>query len=84
MSDQDDSFGLEFSLNYIDYELYPPTSLDQRRARYDAPDSFHQIVPVIRIFGRTDAGQNVCSLIHGVYPYMYIEYDGATDANDGE
>lgn len=69
-------YGLEFSLNYLDYELYPPSDLDQKRHVSDPADSFHQNVPIIRIFGRTDAGQHVCSLIHGVFPYMYIEYDG--------
>ena len=69
-------FGLELSLNYIDYELYPPTDLDQHRNVYDPADSDFSTVPIIRIFGRTDAGQNVCTLVHGVFPYMYIEYDG--------
>lgn len=71
--------GLEFTLNHIDYDLCRPTSLDQRRSPLDSLEAFHQLVPVIRIYGRTDAGQNVCALVHGVYPYMFVEYDGPMD-----
>lgn len=79
------NFGIEFSLNYLDYELYPPSDLDQRRHAFDPVDSFHQNVPIVRIFGRTDAGQHVCALIHGVFPYMYIDYDGSLeDEGSGE
>lgn len=80
----EDEFGLEFSLNYIDYDLYAPSDLDQRRNAFDAPDSYHQSVPLIRIFGRTDAGQRVCALVHGVFPYMYIDYDGLLDNHNSK
>lgn len=69
-------FGLEFSLNYIDYDLYSPTDLDQKRNDFDSVDSAYSSLPIIRIFGRTDAGQHVCALIHGVFPYFFIEYEG--------
>ncbi|ORY74589.1 hypothetical protein BCR37DRAFT_384406 [Protomyces lactucae-debilis] len=75
------AFSLQFSLNYIDYELYPPTPLDQQRNAFDSNDAHFQSVPVIRIFGRTDAGQHVCALIHGAYPYMFIEYKGKLDSH---
>ncbi|RZB70336.1 DNA polymerase zeta catalytic subunit [Asbolus verrucosus] len=38
-------------------------------------------VPVIRIFGSADTGKKICLHIHGVFPYLYIPYDGSEDAN---
>ncbi|BFZ58643.1 DNA polymerase zeta [Savitreella phatthalungensis] len=65
---------IEFSLNYIDYELFPPTALDQSFFGASSTDGVFEAVPIIRLFGRTDAGQNVCALVHGIFPYMFVEY----------
>lgn len=81
--DKDEDFGLEFSMNYIDYDLYPPCDLDSKSNPNDGIDSYFQHVPLIRIFGRTDAGQHVCAFVHGVFPYLYIDYEGSLDPASG-
>lgn len=41
-------------------------------------------VPVIRVFGSTETGQKVCAHIHGAFPYLYVEYNGSLDPDEGE
>ncbi|XP_060525444.1 DNA polymerase zeta catalytic subunit isoform X2 [Cylas formicarius] len=38
-------------------------------------------VPVLRCFGSNGNGQKICVHIHGVFPYLYIPYDGTGDAD---
>lgn len=34
------------------------------------------LIPIIRIFGAAGDGQTVCAHIRGVFPYLYVPYDG--------
>ncbi|OCK80764.1 DNA polymeras-like protein zeta catalytic subunit [Lepidopterella palustris CBS 459.81] len=70
-----------FRLNCIDHYQATPTDLDPQLCsgsglsqRQNAPP-----VPIIRIFGTTETGQNVCAHIHGALPYLYVQYDGGLD-----
>ena len=60
-------------LNCVDHYQSTPTEFDPQiyRQNYkrDTPK-----VPVIRVFGATQTGQKVCMHVHGVLPYIYIEY----------
>ncbi|KAL3883653.1 hypothetical protein ACJMK2_029895 [Sinanodonta woodiana] len=33
-------------------------------------------VPLVRVFGATPGGQKTCMHVHGVFPYLYVPYDG--------
>ncbi|XP_074033299.1 DNA polymerase zeta catalytic subunit isoform X3 [Leptinotarsa decemlineata] len=38
-------------------------------------------VPILRLFGSIPTGEKICVHIHGVFPYIYIPYDGIQEAN---
>ena len=40
-------------------------------------------MPVIRVFGSTETGQKVCAHVHGALPYLYVEYTGSLNPDDG-
>jgi DNA polymerase zeta len=68
-----------FRLNCIDHYQATPTRLDPQFASgADAP-----AVPIIRVFGATERGQKVCAHIHGAFPYLYLEYKGGLEADEG-
>nr|XP_022909992.1 DNA polymerase zeta catalytic subunit [Onthophagus taurus] len=59
----------------VDFYMHPPISnLDPLYSEFRG-SAIHQ-VPILRIFGSTDAGVKTCLHIHGVFPYIYIPYDG--------
>ena len=62
-------------MNYYDSYVSKPTILDRRRGE-SLPLSEFKVVPVIRIFGNLPTGHQVLCHVHGVFPYIYIRYDG--------
>ena len=68
-------------LNCVDHYQSAPTRFDpQLRCNVRASQLREEPkVPIIRVFGSTETGQKVCAHVHGAFPYLYIEYDGAID-----
>jgi len=69
-------------LNNIDWYRSLPTDLDPTLPIVSAAEGIPP-VPILRIFGATESGQRVCAHIHGVFPYLYVEYPGAYFKDDG-
>lgn len=71
-------------LNCVDHYLAapsdhdPPLHQDAARAGKVLPK-----VPVIRVFGATPSGQKACIHVHGMFPYLYIEYKGGKSVDEG-
>lgn len=68
-------------LNCIDHYQATPTEFDPQLPNVIGESQ--QKVPVIRIFGTTETGQKVCAHVHGAFPYLYMEYDGALSHDEG-
>ncbi|KAJ5296921.1 uncharacterized protein N7443_007814 [Penicillium atrosanguineum] len=66
-------------LNCIDHYQATASELDPALPFRDGASEkdFRPKVPVIRVFGATETGQRVCVHVHGVFPYLYIEYNGS-------
>jgi DNA polymerase zeta len=68
-------------LNNIDWYRSPPTELDPALPVVSAAERTPP-VPIFRIFGATEAGERVCAHVHGIFPYLYVEYPGAYIENE--
>jgi DNA polymerase zeta len=70
------------AIRIVNIDFYMSAPLQDLDVMYsDFRGSSIPQVPVIRIFGSSDAGKKICLHVHGVFPYLYIPYDGSEEAN---
>ncbi|XP_059212566.1 DNA polymerase zeta catalytic subunit [Centropristis striata] len=66
-----------FAVRIVTADFYLASPVRELDVCYSAfRDSRVSKVPVVRIFGATPAGQKTCLHLHGVFPYIYVPYDG--------
>nr|DBA26585.1 TPA: hypothetical protein GDO54_010826 [Pyxicephalus adspersus] len=71
-----------FSLRLVTADYYlaaPLPGLDVTKSHFRDRDV--RRVPVVRVFGATPAGQKTCLHLHGIFPYLYVPYDGYGQQN---
>ena len=77
-----------FKLDVIDWYLTEPTDLDPPLAKIATciadRDRYPISVPVLRIWGKRENGEQVLAHVHGVLPYLYIDYPGPYHAPESE
>ena len=73
-------------LNCIDHYQGTPTEFDPRifNSHDSHQKSYAPKVPIIRAFGSTPKGQKVCAHVHGAFPYLYVEYTGDLEPDEGD
>ncbi|XP_071479193.1 DNA polymerase zeta catalytic subunit-like [Diadema antillarum] len=71
-----------FSVRVVTVNHYQSTPIDDLDVKVsDFRGADVNQVPVIRVFGSTPLGQKTCLHVHGVFPYIYIPYDGTQPAD---
>lgn len=72
---------LNIQLNNYDFYMSKPTPLDRAHG-ISLPMNQYIRVPVIRIYGSLPSGHQVLCHIHGVLPYIFVQYNGeVSDSN---
>ena len=70
-------------LNCVDHYQGAVTDFDPPVARkYSKDGKDNPKVPIIRVFGSTPTGQKVCVHVHGMFPYLYVQYMGGLHQED--
>ncbi|GIM05746.1 hypothetical protein Vretimale_10221, partial [Volvox reticuliferus] len=79
------AFDVPFTIRIvsIDYYMAPPIPhIDYCFSSLDGTTV--DLVPVIRIFGTTPAGQKACLHVHRAFPYFYVPYDDSLPSTPKE
>lgn len=72
-------------LNCVDHYQAVPSEFDPplQYGNNSSEKNGKPKIPVIRVFGATETGQKICVHVHGVFPYLYIQYDGPLRPKEG-
>ncbi|XP_073708840.1 DNA polymerase zeta catalytic subunit [Garra rufa] len=72
-----------FSVRIVTADYYMSNPIRELDVCYsEFRESDVKKVPVVRIFGATPAGQKTCLHLHGVFPYIFVPYDGFGQETD--
>lgn len=82
-----DSSSIRFRLTQLDTHNISPSEsspLCLRTSPFLPRGQQFYKVPVVRLFGATQAGQRVVAHVHGAMPYFYVQYEAAIDPDTGQ